>query len=213
MSDLHAIFRQTAPDHWEAYSRPVSIHAAGPTWDQARDEFLRAAEFHFDDDWPEVSIVHHIEREAVPGVWVRTALDRYSMQREHVADALRHSLSIDDQLRYTLASALESSTGDIVFVCCVPGDRLSWVSDQLARTDAFQVAARLQGQMYWWMPLAAAASTKATEDSETLLEAGLTGPEATVADLVPIAVEYQSRLGSDDVIVRGSARPLVAAAR
>lgn len=211
MIDLHVIFREVTAKQWEAYSRPASIYAGGRSLDEARDEFLRAAEFHFEDDWPSICVLEHTEREAAPGIFMRTALDRFLRQRERVADVLRASLRLPTQLAVTRAQALESSTGDIVFVCCMPDDRISWLSDQLGRTDAVQVSAPFGDDGLWWMPLAAPLAEVPPGEAETLADAGLDGDDARVADLVEAARRYDARSGDDKGGVHGPARTLVAA--
>lgn len=211
MSDLHAIFRLNALDGtWDAYSRPTSVHAGGRSLDQARDEFLRAAAFHFDGDWTTVTVVEHTEREIASGVFVRIARDRHVRERERTADVLRASLTVGSQLETTRSGALESSTGDVVFVSCVPGDRLVWLADQLARTDAVQVCAPVGDNMVWWMPLASPHADVPPNESETLADAGLGGHDATVADLLPAAREFQDREPPRQAIARPDGRTLVA---
>lgn len=199
MNDLHAIFR-AKPDgsSWEAYSRPVSIHAGGPSLDAARDEFSRAAEFHFEDDWPEINVITHVERQVVPGVYARTTLDRYAAERDYDVEALTETLRNPRNLDHLRRSATTlASTGDVVFVCCVPGDKLEWVIAQLGGTEALQVCTTVAQYGLWWTTLASPHSTYGGDDTETLADAGLTDDDATVADLIRSEGRYPWKTNPD----------------
>lgn len=119
-----------------------------------------------------------------PGVYVRTAVDRHTLDRENTARLFRNSLNVPSQREHLRSGAAEASTGDVVFVCCLASDRLDWVIGQLAGTDSLQVCVSVAGDMLWWTTLAAPNSTYSEEESETLGEAGLTGDAATIADLI-----------------------------
>lgn len=204
MNNLHAIFR-AKPDgsSWEAYSRPVSIHAGGTSLEAARDEFGRAAEFHFEEEWPNVNVVTHVERQVVPGVFARTALDRFVAQRDYDVDVLTGALGNPRELEHLRRSATTlASTGDIVFVCCVAGDLIDWVIGQLGRTEALQVCTTVAENGLWWTTLAAPFSTYGGDDTETLEDAGLLHDGATVGDLMPSEGRY-SGPAKDDVMTGG----------
>lgn len=185
MSDeLHVVYRHVGPSSWEAYSRPVSIHTDGRTLEQARDNFAVAAGFHFGEDWPQVVLAEHIERPVADGVFVRTAVDRRTLDRDRVLDVFKASLTIPAQLEQLQTSGVPvASTGDVIFVACVDSDRLSWLIAQLGRADAFQVACLRGERTVWWMPLATPEAELGGE-SETLADAGLSSESATVADLI-----------------------------
>ncbi|GLZ46781.1 hypothetical protein Acsp06_29660 [Actinomycetospora sp. NBRC 106375] len=187
MSDVHAIFRQVGHDQWEAYSRPVSVYAGGSSLPVARDEWARAAEAHLQNEWPNTTVIEHVEHEVAPDIFIRTAVDHAAGRRERVANVLRDGLARPEVLATTRRTALESSAGDIVFVCCLPTDRIQWVSEQLGRMDAVQVSAPYgQEGGVWWMPLASPNVEVEAPGTRTLHDAGLGGPDATIADLVAV---------------------------
>lgn len=193
MTDLHAIFRAVGNGRWQTYSRPESIYVAGESLEAARREFLAAAEFHFDDEWQQVTLFEHVEHEASPGVYIRTSIDDKTAARDRTAEIVRRSLGVPEATAIIRAQALESSTGGVVFVCCESDDRIRWLSGQLGRADAVQVVAPLGGQGIWWMPLAAPAKEVPASESETLAQAGLGGADALVGQLPAVAQKYAER--------------------
>ena len=200
MSDeLHVVYRHVGRSTWEVYSRPMSIHTDGRTLQEAREEFSAVAGVHFGADWADVSVVEHRELLVVPGVYIRIATDRHTLDREKVAQVFRESLTVPAQLDLLERSDVPvSSTGDLVFVACVEDDLLPWLSGQLGRADAFQVACLRDVNAVWWMPLAAP-DAELRQDSETLAQAGLSSPTSTVADLMEV--------DTDPVTAPGATRP------
>ena len=212
MNDLHAVFRASrSGDYWEAYSRPVSIYAGGATFEQARDEFTRAAEFFFDSEWLEVNLVTHVEHEIMAGLYSRVALDRYHAERERTVEVLRASLTMPSQLEH-LRSAVTTyaATGDTVFVSCIASDPLDWVVDQIARTDVLQVCSSVGDNAVWWTTLASPKSDYLNDDSETLAEAGLSVDSSTVGDLMLSEGRYKSTdYDNASSVMTGGSRTLV----
>ena len=173
MSTLHAVFRSQGGS-WEAYSAPVSVYAGGRTREQAREEFREAAEFHFGDAWPDVDVVEHIERAVSPGVFARTAIDRRSLDRQDGERVLRASLSVPHQVRQIQESAV-ATTGDHVFVVCVPVDRLDWVTSQITSRDSVQVCVASPRGLLWWTTLSGVEAAGSRDGTESLGDLGL-GP-------------------------------------
>ena len=194
--ELHVVYRHVGPSAWEAYSRPTSIHTDGRTLQEARKEFAGVASSSFGADWADVSLVEHRELLVVPGVFIRLAADRHTLDREKVAQVFRESLTVPAQQELLAAGDVPvSSTGDLVFVACVEGDLLPWLVGQLGRADAFQVACLRGASAVWWMSLAAPGA-ELRQDSETLAQAGLSSPTSTVADLMGAVTEPVPRPGA-----------------
>lgn len=197
--ELHVVYRHVGASSWEVYSRPVSIHTDGRTLQEAREHYADIAQDQFGSDWSEVTVIEHRELMVMPGVFIRIATDRHTLDREKVAQVFRASLTISAQWELLQNSDVPvSSTGDVVFLACVDSDPLDWVTSQLGRGDALQVACLRDANAVWWMPLAAP-DAELNQPTETLAQAGLTTPSSTVADLMEV--------NTDPIVAPGVALP------
>lgn len=199
MTFLHCILRSPSEpraDSWEVYSAPTSIYADGSSREEAEQNFRSAAEFHFGDQWPQIELVVHLEREVAPGVYARTAFDTRGYERAEGAGVLRAALTVPEQYRHLERSAEHANTGDLVVAVCVPQDTMGWLTSQMAATESLLVGVASVANMFWWTALSGYLAPGAEDSAGTLAELGLSRPDATVADLMrsdPVSVEQPRR--------------------
>lgn len=187
MTFLHCVLRGPADGGegaWETYSAPISVYAGGRTRQEAEANWRAAAAFHFDDEWPQIDVVVHLEREIADGIYARTAFDQRAYERIEGAGVLRAALTVPAQLRQLDRSAEYAATGDIVCAVCVPEDRMDWVSSQMTASESILVGVATVANMFWWTALSGHQAISERKAAGTLGELGLTGPEATVSDLI-----------------------------
>lgn len=157
MSTLHAVYRVddlgTPREQWSSYSFPLGVYVSGATLDEVRAEFRAAAAFAI-AELDRLTVIEHLERPLVPGAYIRTAIDRRTLDRDATERAMRGSLQMVDQWRDFHDAMPSAATGDAVMIACVPDDRLSWVLEQMSEHDAIGLCAlgpaTEGGQLIWW---------------------------------------------------------------
>lgn len=160
---------------------------AGATLDEVRSEFHSAAAF-ARPDLDELTVIEHLERPLAPGAYIRTAVDRRTLDRDRTARLMRASLQVVDHWRDFQSKIPEAATGDAIVIACVPDDRMRWISEQMSDHDTIGLCApgpsAGAGQFIWWSFIlgqhAAAASIQAVE---SLADAGLSD-DSTVSEFM-----------------------------
>jgi hypothetical protein len=202
VTNFHAVYRVddpgTANEQWSSYSFPHGIYVAGATLDEVRDQFKAAAAFavHNLDD---LTLIEHIERPLAPGAYIRTAVDRHTLDRDETAELMRASLGVPTQRDEFLATIPISGSGDAVMLACVPNDRLAWVFEQMDDHDALGLCAPgpaiPSGRFIWWsFILGNLAEDDKAARTETIAEAGLTEESTVAAFMRANAMERGRRL-------------------
>lgn len=142
----HVFFRvdPSSTPKWTFYATPVSIVGGGSTLSEAREAAQEALRFALEtNDLPEIR--EYTEREAVPGAWIRTALDEHRIDRQEAFDVLQGALRTAPEGAFDAVAA----TGDVIIVPCEPTDTLGFVSDQMTRYDALWVALNDPEYIHW----------------------------------------------------------------
>lgn len=200
MTSLHVVYRVddpgTATEQWASYSFPHSIYVSGSTLDEVRTEFRSAAAFAL----PDLDIhtaVEHVERPLAPGAYIRTAVDRRTLDRDDVAQTMRNSLQVVGQWKDFQAKAPASSTGDTVMIACVPEDRLGWVFEQMVDEDGLGLCAAGPvtgvGRFVWWSYIFGPKADVGYESTtESLADAGLTA-DSSVAEFMRVSASSTGR--------------------
>ena len=190
MSNLHVVYRVDEPgtsrEQWSSYSFPYGIYVTGTTLDEARAEFRSAAAFAM-PNLDELAVVEELVRQLSPGAYIRTAVDRRTLDRDATERTMRASLQRVDQWRNFQEALPPAATGDSVMVACVPDDRLSWIFQQMSDLDAFGLCAlgpaTDSGQFIWWSFLVGELAATTLDTVEPLAAAGLSG-SSTVSEFM-----------------------------
>jgi hypothetical protein len=185
MPNLHVIYRrEPGPDErWSAYSFPVSVYTGGATLPEARSRFREAAEFGV-DGFAEYTLVEHLEQPLAEHAFIRSAVDRRSLDRQDAVALFTASHTVAAQADAFDHTAPRDSSGDAVVVACVATDTVRWVLEQMGEQDALSLCLALPGRMVWWTYLAQQfAEVPTTNPSESLLDAGI-DLDATMSDFV-----------------------------
>lgn len=211
MTTLHVIYRvddEGTPDElWTTYSFPEGIYVSGDTLQRTRLAFHQAMQVHFTPDelaGPDIS--EHIERPVVDDIYVRVAVDRYSLDRDIAAAALKASLTVSaraPEIRSDFAAAMWPTLADErVVVACVARDPIRWVLDQTSAMDAVGVCTAgpsVPGQETFlaWIPLlregaAGQPVPPGAPEIESLAAGGL-GVDSTVGELLTAKVSHGAR--------------------
>lgn len=142
----HAVYRCEAekPSRWRAYLCGTDLDTAGVTFDEVRQMLLRAYEESFD---PREPLVEHVEHALLPGVYLRSARDRYAVERDEVSAVLRRCLN--DWRLYTTLTSLASQQAETVVVTCLPHDPWRWISGQL-EAGPLVLVTRESDRRVWW---------------------------------------------------------------
>jgi hypothetical protein len=181
MTNLHADYRVDEPgtprEQWSSYSLPTGVYVTGTTLDEVRAEFRSAAAFGI-PDIEGFTVVEHLERPLAPGAYIRTAVDRRTLDRDATERTMRGSLQLVDQWRDFQEAMPASATGDAVMIAVVPDDQLSWVFEQMSDHDAIGLCslgpATDTGQLIWLsFVVGRLAVAKTSRDVEPLSAAGL----------------------------------------
>ena len=191
MSNLHVVYRVhdsgTRTEQWTSYSFPFSIYVEGSTLEEVRSELSEALES-APPNVRELSLIEHLEQPLVPGAYMRTAVDRRTLDREATGQTMRSSLAVPSQFDDFRATMPVAATGDAVMIACVPQDTLSWVFEQMTDHDAVGICAQGPGagtsRLVWWsFIIGGEAEDRNTTALETLASAGLSA-SSTVAEFM-----------------------------
>jgi hypothetical protein len=191
MTNLHVVYRVDDPgtpaEQWSSYSFPQGVYVTGATLDEVRSEFRSAAAFAF-PDLDQFTVIEHLERPLAPGAYIRTAVDRRTLDRDATERIMRSSLQLVDQWHDFQDAMPLVATGDTVMITCVPDDLLSWIFEQMTVHDAIGMCALGQatatGQLIWWSFIVGElAAAKTSQNVEPLSAAGLSD-RSTVSDFM-----------------------------
>lgn len=142
----HVFFRfdPSSSPQWTFYSTPASVIGGGASLAEAREAAQAALRFSLDtNELPE--ICEYTEREAVPGAWIRVALDAHRIDRQEAFDVLQSALHSAPEGTFDAYAA----TGDVIIVPCEPTDTVGFVTDQMTRHDALWVALNDPDYIHW----------------------------------------------------------------
>lgn len=174
-SRSHVVYReepgsdgQTA---WYTYGYPDPVYAVGSSLEDLRSQ-VREARSWTEDVAPFSEVVEHVERSATPHVFLRVALDDSVRDREYLESALRAAFEQPDGHRPDLATFLTAS-GDAAVVCCVAGDLLAWVLEQMGDEDVLSVAMAVSHIGVCGSALAGPRALPQPEQGEPLAHLGL----------------------------------------
>lgn len=113
---------------------------------------------------------------------IRIAVDESRGQRLDVAWRLDSMLGTEQRLDALSADA--DVTGEVVFVCCLPDDRLGSIAAQMSEPqDALVVVANVADQGVWTQQLSLDPERAQHPDSESLADLGLT-MESTISEMM-----------------------------
>ncbi|CUU54407.1 hypothetical protein Ga0074812_102417 [Parafrankia irregularis] len=116
-------------ESWSAWSPQCpGLAVAEPTAAELRAALPEAFTWYFDGD-PDFEILVHLEQE-LRGVVVRIAQDAFGWERQLVAERLGAALGVQEQAE-RLRAAPPNSAGEVVYVCALPSDSISWLTAQL----------------------------------------------------------------------------------
>jgi hypothetical protein len=198
---MHVVYRVHDPgtrhEQWSSYSFPYGIYVEGSTMDEVRSE-LRAAMGDAPSEIRGLAVIEHLERPLVPGAYVRVAVDRRTLDREQIAQAMQSSLTVPAQFDDFRATMPIAATGDSVMIACVPDDTLGWVLEQMTEHDAVGICAdgpevRTKNRLVWWSFLVGSEAEDFDQTTlETLASAGLTAA-STVAEFMRVDANSTGR--------------------
>lgn len=138
---LHVVYREERTSDgqtsWYSYSYPDGVYAASESLSDLREQFRDVLSSSVGTGVA-LTLVEHVERAVAPGVFVRVAVDRETLDREYVASSLR--VSFDQPAHRPDIGQFITSGGDAVVVCCLAADPLAWVFEQMSDEDAVYVA-------------------------------------------------------------------------
>jgi predicted RNase H-like HicB family nuclease len=184
VTNFHVIYRQE-PDRaggWSTYSYPVGVYAAGATLDEAREQFREAAHFGV-EDFDDYQLIEHIEEPLIEGAFIRTCIDRRTLDRHDAAKLFRTTMDVATQRADFEGTAPLGGSGDAVVVAAIASDKVSWVLEQMGDHDALSVCVAGPGPMIWWSYLAGQYATIQAGPAETLANGGLT-TDSTLSELI-----------------------------
>ncbi len=183
---LHVIYRHEPTSDgeptWHSYSYPTAVYASGYALEDLREAFREAVAFHYGET-PVPQLVEHLEHQAAPGVFLRVAVDRQTLDRDYVESTMRAALTRESVHRPRFAAEQVSASGDIVVVCAVASDRLGWVFEQMGEHDALHIAMAVSD---FGVNIATVAGPSGIPDptgSLTLNEVGLSS-ESTIGEFM-----------------------------
>ncbi|MCK9896884.1 hypothetical protein [Frankia sp. AgB32] len=135
-------------ESWSAWSPQCpGLAVAEPTAAELRGALPEALTWYFDGD-SDFEILVHLEQE-LRGVVVRIAQDAFGWERQLVAERLGAALGVEDQAE-RLRAAPPNSAGEIVYVCALPTDPISWLTTQVGDVaDPVVVALPAAEAMLW----------------------------------------------------------------
>ncbi|KLL12991.1 MULTISPECIES: hypothetical protein [Protofrankia] len=144
---IAAIVRRDG-ESWSAWSPQCpGLAVAEPTEAELRKALPEALTWYFDGD-SDFDTLIHLEQE-LRGVVVRTAQDRFGWERQMVAERVGAALGVESQAEQ-LRTAEPNSAGEIVYVCALPTDPVSWLTAQLDEAaDPVAVALPAAESMLW----------------------------------------------------------------
>jgi hypothetical protein len=109
--------------------------------------------WYFDGD-TDFDVQIHLEQE-LRGVVVRIAQDTDAWERQLVAERLSAALGVDSQAA-ELRAAAPNAVGEVVYVCALPSDQISWLTAQLDdEFDAVVVTLSATETMLWTLQFGA----------------------------------------------------------
>ncbi|ETA02993.1 hypothetical protein CcI156_03220 [Frankia sp. CcI156] len=124
---------------WSAWSPQCpGLVAAETTAEEMRAALPDLIAWYFDGD-PDVNLRIHLELE-VRGVIVRIAQDADAWERQLVAERLGAALGMDSQAEQ-LRAVRANAAGEVVYVCALPSDQISWLTGQMDDEDDAVVVA------------------------------------------------------------------------
>lgn len=195
---FHVIYRREPGDveSWVTYSYPLGVYATGATLDEAREQFREAAAFGV-EDFTEYQLVEHIEEPLFEGAFIRTSIDRRTLDRHDAAKLFRATMDVGSQRSDFEVTAPLGGSGDSVVVAAIASDTVSWVLEQMGDHDALSVCVAGPGPMIWWSYLAGQYATLQAGPAETLANGGLTR-DSTLSELIrqkPGALQHEGGAG------------------
>lgn len=141
------IVRRDGPS-WSAWSPQCpGLAVAEPTASELRAALPDALAWYFDGD-TDVEMQVHLEQE-LRGVVVRIAQDTHLWERQLVAERLGAALGAESQAEQLRAAAVNAAD-EVVYVCALPSDPLSWLTAQMDdAADAVVVTLPVAEAMLW----------------------------------------------------------------
>lgn len=185
MPNLHVIHRREPglAEQWSVYSFPESVYTGGSSPAEARSRFREAAEYGI-DDFADHVLVEHIEEPLTERAFIRTAVDRHSLDRREAAKLFAGSLTLAEQAAAFDRDAPSAADGTAVVVACIPTDTVRWVLEQMGEKDALSICVAQPGDMVWWSYLAHQfAELPEHSSTESLADADLE-VDATLSELI-----------------------------
>lgn len=139
-------------ESWSAWSPQCpGLAVAEPTAAELRGALPEALAWYFYGDF-DFEILVHLEQE-LRGVVVRIAQDDFLWERQLVAERLGAALGVEDQAEQ-LRAAPANSAGEVVYVCALPSDSISWLTAQTEEiSDPVVVALPVAESMLWTLQL------------------------------------------------------------
>ncbi|THJ49411.1 hypothetical protein [Candidatus Frankia alpina] len=174
---------------WSAWSPQCpGLAMAEPTAAELRSALPDALAWYFDGD-RDLDMQIHLEQE-LRGVVIRIAQDAQVWERQLVAERLGAALGVDSQAA-ELRSATRNSAGEIVYVCALLSDPISWLAAQVD-DEADEVVVTLPSveSMLWTLQFGAVGS-------ESERPAGPRyRPETTFGEIMPTFAGPRLRLSA-----------------
>ncbi|WP_462188797.1 hypothetical protein [Frankia sp. CcWB2] len=151
------IVRHDGPS-WSAWSPQCpGLAMAQPSAAELRAALPDVLAWYFGED-TDTDAQIHVERRLCGGVVVRIAQDAQLWERQLVADRLGEALAAGDQAA-RLRAAPGNAAGEVIYVCALQSDRVSWLTGQLEdENDAVVAILPVAETMLWTMRFGAAHS-------------------------------------------------------
>ncbi|MGU3434039.1 hypothetical protein ACNHUS_13590 [Actinomycetes bacterium M1A6_2h] len=201
---VNVVYRKdptVTPSH-QYYSIPVSIVGGADSVPSARVAFREALSASLEvDETGLPPIAEHVEVEALPGIWVRMALDAQSEQRVDglsMVTMLVTSQMKPDQVDFFWNAT--SASGDPVILIVQPWDTLGFVFDQMGPTDALWLAIRRGDQVHWLALFGGAAEGVRPDDMQSFDRIGPTR-DMTIAEFAQGAMASEDPDTAQQILV------------
>ncbi|EIV94043.1 hypothetical protein [Frankia sp. QA3] len=174
---------------WSAWSPQCpGLAIAEPTATELRSAFPDALAWYFDGN-RDLDMQIHLEQE-LRGVVIRIAQDTQVWERQLVAGRLGAALGVDSQAA-ELRSAALNAAGEIVYVCALPSDPVSWLTAQMDdETDAVVVTLPSAESMLWTLQFGTVGSRGEKPSSLRYR------PETTFGEIMPTFAGPRLRLSA-----------------
>ena len=168
---------------WSARAPQIpGLAIAQPTAQTMREAIPDAIRFGLDDPplLPEIDV--HVEYEIGEDVFVRVAQDRHGWERQHIAERLTASLSVEGAAG-PLHTAPANKLGEVVYVCAMPSDRIGWFARQMEPAgDWLTAVVPVAEQLIWTFSL----GTGPDDGAVSLEDLGVT-PDTPMSSLMATA--------------------------